>query len=203
MNPPLALLAGVLTGLVPLVASLWLLGVKAADRPRELARLLVATALAVVFLTAAPWVWLTYWMRPVTAVVLALGVVRSIRRLHAVVPAGTSTSATAILMVMGAPLIALDVAAIRGSSPTADVIALQFPLRDGTFVILQGGRSAITNPFHYANPAGRLALEHTPRNEWMKMVMAETSLVALTEGLLAIANTTPEAQARSSLFPAR
>ena len=43
--------------------------------------------------------------------------------------------------------------------------------------------------------SGRLALEHTPRNEWMPLVMAETNVVALTEGLLALADTTPEAQA--------
>ncbi len=40
--------------------------------------------------------------------------------------------------------------------------------------------------------AARLALEHTPRAEWMPMVMAETNVVALTEGLVATANTAPE-----------
>ena len=35
----------------------------------------------------------------------------------------------------------------------------------------------------------------------MKMVMAETNLLALTEGLVAIANTTTEAQAQSELRP--
>jgi putative heme-binding domain-containing protein len=39
--------------------------------------------------------------------------------------------------------------------------------------------------------AGRLALEHTPRAEWMPMVMSETNVVPLTEGLVAIANTAP------------
>jgi putative heme-binding domain-containing protein len=39
--------------------------------------------------------------------------------------------------------------------------------------------------------AGRLALEHTPRAEWMPMVM-ETNVVPLTEGLVAIANTAAE-----------
>jgi putative heme-binding domain-containing protein len=49
--------------------------------------------------------------------------------------------------------------------------------------------------------AGRVALEHTPRQEWMKLVMAETNLVALTEGLVALANTAEEAQAGSELRP--
>jgi putative heme-binding domain-containing protein len=37
--------------------------------------------------------------------------------------------------------------------------------------------------------AGRLALEHTPRAGWLPLVMAETAVVPLTEGLLALANT--------------
>jgi len=49
--------------------------------------------------------------------------------------------------------------------------------------------------------SGRVALEHTPRAEWTTMVMAETNVTALTEGLLALANTAPEAQAQSELRP--
>jgi putative heme-binding domain-containing protein len=37
--------------------------------------------------------------------------------------------------------------------------------------------------------AGRLALEHTPRGEWRDLVLKETDVVALTEGLLALTNT--------------
>jgi putative heme-binding domain-containing protein len=46
-----------------------------------------------------------------------------------------------------------------------------------------------------------VALEHTPKDQWVKLVMAETNVVALTEGLVAIANTTPEPQAQSELRP--
>ena len=49
--------------------------------------------------------------------------------------------------------------------------------------------------------AGRLALEHTPRSEWMPMVMSETNVVAATEGLVAIANTADPADAQTSLAP--
>jgi putative heme-binding domain-containing protein len=49
--------------------------------------------------------------------------------------------------------------------------------------------------------SGRLALEHTPRREWMPMVMSETNVVALTEGVVAIANTADPADAQTSLAP--
>ncbi len=49
----------------------------------------------------------------------------------------------------------------------------------------------LRSPDRFVRYAGRLALEHTPRATWMPMVFAETNVVALTEGLLAIANTMP------------
>jgi putative heme-binding domain-containing protein len=57
------------------------------------------------------------------------------------------------------------------------------------------------SPDRFVRYSGRLALEHTPKDQWVKLVMAETNVVALTEGLLAIANTAPEAQAQSELRP--
>ena len=48
--------------------------------------------------------------------------------------------------------------------------------------------------------SGRLALEHTPRSEWMPLVMNETDVVPLTEGLLALTNTAPP-QSDADLAP--
>ena len=59
----------------------------------------------------------------------------------------------------------------------------------------------LRSPDRFVRYSGRVALEHTPRGEWVKLVMAETNVVALTEGLLALANTAPEAQAQSELRP--
>lgn len=58
-------------------------------------------------------------------------------------------------------------------APVADIYAL---LRD-------------SDPF--VRYSGRLALEHTPRTEWLPLVMKETHVVALTEGLLASTNRAP------------
>ena len=59
----------------------------------------------------------------------------------------------------------------------------------------------LRSPDRFVRYSGRVALEHTPRDQWVKLVMAETNVVALTEGLVAIANTTPEAQSQSELRP--
>jgi putative heme-binding domain-containing protein len=68
-------------------------------------------------------------------------------------------------------------------APVADLYAL---LKDGD---------------RFVRYSGRLALEHTPRNGWLKLVMSETNVVPLTEGLLAAVNTTPADQAATDLAP--
>ncbi len=81
-------------------------------------------------------------------------------------------------------LVRLGLDASRPSfAPVADIYAL------------------LRSPDRFVRYSGRVALEHTPRAEWMKMVMAETNVVALTEGLVAIANTAQEGQAQTELRP--
>ena len=67
-------------------------------------------------------------------------------------------------------------------APVADIYAL---LRSGD---------------RFVRYSGRVALEHTAQRV-DKMVMAETNVTALTEGLVALANTASEAQAQSELRP--
>ena len=45
------------------------------------------------------------------------------------------------------------------------------------------------SPDRFVRYSGRVALEHTPRREWVGLVMNETNVIALTEGLLALTNT--------------
>jgi putative heme-binding domain-containing protein len=47
----------------------------------------------------------------------------------------------------------------------------------------------LRDPDRFVRYAGRVALEHTPRADWINLVMKETNVVALTEGLLALVNT--------------
>jgi putative heme-binding domain-containing protein len=58
----------------------------------------------------------------------------------------------------------------------------------------------LKDPDRFVRYAGRLALEHTPRNDWKTLVMNETNVVGLTEGLLALVNTAP-APADAELRP--
>ena len=102
---------------------------------------------------------------------------------------------------------AVAAAALKDANPMVQRRAAEALVRQGLkasaapFAPVADIYALLRSPDRFVRYAGRLALEHTPRAEWTKLVMAETNVVALTEGLVAMANTTPEPQAQSELRP--
>ncbi len=102
---------------------------------------------------------------------------------------------------------AVAAAALKDTNPLVQ--------RRGAEALVRQGMKASAPPFapiadvyallrsadRFVRYSGRVALEHAPKDQWVKLVLAETNVVALTEGLVAIANTTPEAQSQSELRP--
>ena len=88
---------------------------------------------------------------------------------------------------------AVAAAALKDASPSCKRRAAEALVRQGltpTPAELRAGRrhlrAAAATPIAFVRYSGRLALEHTPRTEWAQLVMAETNVIALTEGLLAL-----------------
>ena len=97
---------------------------------------------------------------------------------------------------------AVAAAALKDASPVRQAPRGRGPRAPGTHAEpaeLRAGRRhlrAARDPDRFVRYSGRLALEHTPRTEWHKLVMAETDVIALTEGLVALTNTmAPQAEA--------
>jgi putative heme-binding domain-containing protein len=93
---------------------------------------------------------------------------------------------------------AVAAAALKDADPLVQRRAGEALVRQGltpsqaSFAPVADIYALLRSPDRFVRYAGRLALEHTPRAEWLPMVMAETGVVALTEGLVAIANTAEE-----------
>jgi len=113
-------------------------------------------------------------------------------RAAAVYVAGVQTDASAK---------AIAASALKDGDPVVQRRAAEALVRQGldaaqpSFAPVADLYALLRSGDRFVRYAGRLALEHTPRAEWMPMVMAETNVVPLTEGLVAIANTADEAQA--------
>jgi putative heme-binding domain-containing protein len=59
----------------------------------------------------------------------------------------------------------------------------------------------LADPDRFVRYSGRIALEHTPREEWSKLAMRESTVVGLTEALLALTNTAGAPAPASELRP--
>ena len=102
---------------------------------------------------------------------------------------------------------AVAAAALKDTNPLVQRRGAEALVRQGMkasappFAPIADVYALLRSPDRFVRYSGRVALEHTPKDQWVKLVMAETNVVALTEGLVAIANTTPEAQSQSELRP--
>jgi putative heme-binding domain-containing protein len=121
--------------------------------------------------------------------------------------ADVRAAAVYVAGVQGRTASALAAAALKDSHALVQRRAAEALVRQG-LTASQAPFAPVTDIYallrsadRHVRYAGRLALEHTPRSEWTKMVLDETNVTALTEGLLAIANTTTEAQAQTDLKP--
>ena len=90
---------------------------------------------------------------------------------------------------------AIAAAALRDSSPLVQRRAAESLVRQGltpsqpSFAPVADLYALLGNTDRFVRYAGRLALEHTPRSEWAPRVLAETNVIAQTEGFVALANT--------------
>jgi putative heme-binding domain-containing protein len=101
---------------------------------------------------------------------------------------------------------AVAAAALEDASPLVKRRAAEAIVRQGltagkpSFAPVADIYSLLKDADRFVRYSGRIALEHTPRSEWMPLVLKETGLVPLTEGLLALTNTTPP-QSDADLAP--
>src|SRR5690606_34394100 len=90
---------------------------------------------------------------------------------------------------------AVAAAALRDNSPVVRRRAAESLVRQGltpsapSFAPVADLYALLGDADRFVRYSGRIALEHTPRAEWAPRVLAETNVIAQTEGLLALANT--------------
>jgi len=90
---------------------------------------------------------------------------------------------------------AIAAAALRDASPVVKRRAAESLVRLGlnrnqpSFAPVADIYALLGHADPFVRYSGRLALEHTPRADWAPRVLAETNVIAQTEGLLALANT--------------
>lgn len=159
----LALLVLTVHLVFPVVALLHLWRARPASRLRGLHRALAAAGLVVMPVVFSPWAFLGFPLR--FALLLGLGAALVVlhRRLR-VLPwrggrMGWDGAARALVWsAAGAGAWALALWAMAGHRAPPGGVDLAFPLRGGTFVVGQGGSTAVLN-HHLSHPSQRYALD--------------------------------------------
>lgn len=158
-----AVIVTFLTVAVPLLATAWLLKGKFKSRIDWLLRVFVSTALVVFFLLAGTWVFLSVWLKYVVKAFFIYAVIKTFPRLEDRKIFGKRDNKGKVSyngrLAMLVIFLALDFFVIKGRFFKGDTAELSFPLKDGRFLVAQGGASPITNIFHNSDPSQRFALD--------------------------------------------
>lgn len=106
------------------------------------------SVIAFAFLTG-PWPFTSYYLRYLVAGLYVWAVTASYRRLKRVGRSGPARKVSALFSLPVLLLFAvLDVLAAASHHESGEALDLSFPLTAGTYCVLQGGSSLVTNPFH-------------------------------------------------------
>jgi hypothetical protein len=141
----------------------WLIRTRIAGVRQWLVASAAAAAMSCSALLVGPWALLSVYLRPVVAIALCAAVVvaayRASRRTTRANPPGVHRRRFAcelsIACVFG--LVLAD--GLAGRLTPSQTTDLQFPLDGGTYAVLQGGNSVLTNPFHHWFPSDRYGLD--------------------------------------------
>ncbi len=169
MNALLTTVFAVSPIVVGTIGVAWLLGTRVERQLHWMVDVLASGSIVVFAFLAAPWAFTSYYLRYALLAVFGFAVLRSYRRLQ---PAGAEPAVNPrrfARLGISLPVLllfaALDFWLIDSLLREADSLPLSFPLSSGTFCVVQGGNSVITNPFH-AMSGNSLALDIVELNRF-------------------------------------
>ncbi|MBI4501215.1 MAG: hypothetical protein HY700_08645 [Gemmatimonadetes bacterium] len=167
MSLPLILSVPTLAlGFLPAV---WLWHARARGKRDSLLTLATAGGIVTFAYAAGPWLFVSYWLRYVALATYGAVAFTSWGSRRRLVPA-TSPEATRLSLLLRVAAL-VTVLALNGLAFTAGMapdgaVEMAFPFLHGTYTVLQGGNSLISNPFHRASATERFAVDLVKLNSY-------------------------------------
>jgi hypothetical protein len=179
MRTYLPIILGLATLALPLAALLWLALARRDATSIWLLRLLFAGAVVFLAFFAGGWVFTSVHLRYIPVALMPVAAWLSLhRRRRLPREERRLTHPLALLgwtLILCAPL-SLDLGIIQGWIMKTHPLDLDLPFRQGTYVVLQGGNSLATNPFHHRSrphpPPGWYG-SGGPESEWYAVDLVE------------------------------
>lgn len=154
------LILGSVVVLLPTLLVFWLIWSKGLGRAEWLAKAIIVLNVGFLFFQIGPWAITSYYLRYVVLIFVVLGTAYAYSRRWRSLAASRSRSRR--LMIAAAAmvgLVAVNIVATLGRLPPRDSIDLGFPLKGGTYYVLQGGTTWAANLFHSLVPKARYAVD--------------------------------------------
>ncbi len=160
MSEILPVAFGIYPVLLSTITLIWLLRLQHRGWPNWAVWVLACGSIIAFAFMTGPWVFTSYYLRYVFLLLFALTVVFSYFRLkrsrpHSLTRDERISIASVVIFLLFA---ALNSLAIVSYYPPGKTFQVTFPLRSGTYYVLQGGASIVTNPFH-ALAGNKLAID--------------------------------------------
>lgn len=154
------LILGFLTVLIPIGLVLWFIYSSGRGRLEWVIKLLLVGSITLLFFQIGPWAITSYYFRYIVMALFLGGMVYSYFR-NRNTPESTNVWLRTLLLKMTllVAVLGLNGLAVLGKLRPSDTVTLTFPLKNGTYYILQGGVTWIVNPFHSIFPSGKYALD--------------------------------------------
>lgn len=132
------------------LAAAWILSARSANRLRWLIDVTAGASIAAFAYLAGPWAFSSYYLRYALLGLVALVSVLSWRRGNSADTVSSGRSAGRLVTSASVLVIftALTASALAARIGVRESIDLLFPLSAGTYYVMQGGDSWVTNPFH-------------------------------------------------------
>ena len=123
-------------------------------------KLLLVGNVTLLFFQIGPWAITNYYLRYVVVVLFLLGTVYShFRNWCSLRALNLQFRGLLLKTVLVTALIVLNIASIIGKLPPENPVHLSFPLKGGTYYLLQGGTTWVTNLFHSFIPSAKYAVD--------------------------------------------
>ena len=142
------------------IALIWLISLGSQCRLNWVVRVLTCGNILVYAVLAGTWAFTSFYLRyiflglfAVIAVFLYFRTERGSSH-----PRGRGSKITALPISVFLLFAVLNALAIVSHYPSGKILDVDFPLRSGTYYVLQGGASVVTNPFH-AMSGSKMAMD--------------------------------------------
>lgn len=142
------------------IALIWQLRIRNRSGPGWVVSTLACGSIIAFTFITGPWAFTSYYLRYVFLSLFAVAAIFSYYGTKSGAPnptmhKGRVASPSILILLLFA---FLDALAIASYYPSQQTLSVTFPLRSGTYYILQGGASIVTNPFHSLG-SNKLALD--------------------------------------------